>query len=850
MQCLCDDQCATAMKKKLAFFVLAFTAVTILAARKGGHKAAGAKNGIDKRSRKNMIVKCCGQTSCTKINATRRMTMVKNSSKILSPSNTMALSTNSLDNNGEDQFLPTDTTMENLEVSMVATDELINTETTSTVDTSTTTSAATELSTPSSSSSTVTPTALLLTTSTNSIYATSTFTSSTSTSSASTTSTSTSSTTTSTTSTTTTSSTSSTTSTTTTTTTKPPTKEELILGTCDTSFKQDKNLLNTGGTLKEPEKYGFWVQSCGQQFLFGKSLSTWRENFIKCYQIGMEPLTFENSSKLECFSTLVSKWKYSSNYWTSGLRVNISAFSWCTKNGSLAVDSTKLPWAPGQPQNYNNSENCLHLNVTKATATFQFSDRSCTDLQIFSCQGPPTPAPSCSSPVCPNITCTKNATLYTTQGNSQYLTNPKSFGNWFTYQGRSYLFSPPNKTATFVEAMQVCCQVGMTLLSLEYDYKYKSIVAAIKENTSSSDFFWTSGSDRGCKANFGYCTVKRLLRAEAVWAPGQPDDRDGNESGVVVFINSSNAQLFDFNEESKFRYICEARDTSRAKSGGSAVKDECASIYNVSQTEIDSLLNSTFKKDLRLKCFIKCLGENSGLMVNGKFLENEVLAILEKFAGGNLDELQKNMGIVDECGNSSNGMDECDKAAQMIKCSSEKAPDVLNGIITAMDQAMPIEKSPLEPGAYCYQPTCQVNSTLAAEVASCNGNCTTSTGYVRTLCGKRYYHHILEYNQTGAYITCCIFGLKLVSIETTEEFMCITSLSTPNSARWTWIALSRINGTKPRWCTSNAEFNFANYPYVTERPDTFLDAYVIAPDQKVLSITQQLVAQHPLCEFP
>jgi hypothetical protein len=38
-------------------------------------------------------------------------------------------------------------------------------------------------------------------------------------------------------------------------------------------------------------------------------------------------------------------------------------------------------------------------------------------------------------------------------------------------------------------------------------------------------------------------------------------------------------------------------------------------------------------------------------MINGKFVENDVFAILENMAGGNFAELKKNMMVVDDCGN-------------------------------------------------------------------------------------------------------------------------------------------------------------------------------------------------------
>ncbi|XP_059489233.1 uncharacterized protein LOC132204628 [Neocloeon triangulifer] len=641
-------------------------------------------------------------------------------------------------------------------------------------------------------------------------------------------------------------------STTTTTTTKAPTREELIRGICDTNFKKNEKLLDRDGTLKDPEKYGFWVQSCGQQFLFGKSLATWRDNFVRCYEIGMEPLTFENASKRQCFTILVAKWKYTSNYWTSALRVNATDFSWCTKNGSFSVEKGKLPWAAGQPQNFNNSENCLHLNVSKANANFTFSDRTCTDPQIFACQGRPTPAPTCSSPVCPNVTCAKNDSFFAVVGKTQYLTNPSSHGRWFTYNGRTYLFSFPNKSTTYIGAMKACCEIGMTLLSLEYDYKYKSVIQAIKENVSSSDFFRTSGSDRGCESNFGYCTVNRTLRQKAVWAPGQPDNADGYESSVVVFIDSAKAQLFDYNEDSKIRYICEVRDSSNASSGGTAVQDECAAIYNVTQTEIDGLLNPSIKKGTRIRCFLKCLGENSGLMVNGKILENEILAILENIAAGNFDELKKSMEVMDECGKSTSGMDECDKAAQMIKCSSEKAPKVLKSVVMEMDKVMPVEKYPLPPVAVCPDTSCSgvpIDTVLRNAVTNCvNSFCELSSGFALNRCNKKYYHHKIPVPYNDASSVCCRVGMKIASIESDDELNCLSESTHYLVADWTWVALSRVNSTVPRWCTSNATVSFSGYTTILDSSDPALDIYIVQLRAKTIRAAQHDYFDCVLCK--
>ncbi|XP_059470824.1 uncharacterized protein LOC132193896 isoform X2 [Neocloeon triangulifer] len=499
-------------------------------------------------------------------------------------------------------------------------------------------------------------------------------------------------------------------------------REELIYPNCDTSTQLNAAAFDAAGNLLDPEDYGFWVQSCDQLFLLGKTLVDWRENLATCRKIGMEPLMLESANKLDCFKSLVQDWKFSSNYWSAGFRVdNVSdQFSWCSKTGAISLNNSELmPWGANQPENASLKQHCLRLKVLKTDKTFFLFDETCGKPQMLGCQGKPTPAPPCGSPSCPNMTyCLRNDQLFSGLG---ILNNPDLHGNWFSIYGRNYIFSFQNDTKNFTEAFYSCCGLGMKLLSLEFDFKYKSVIEALKANITTEDYFWTSGSDHGCESKYSYCSVKRSLRKEAIWAPGQPDNWNNNENGIAVSVNSSHALLWDFNEETKFRYICEARDTSANKSGGTAARDECASIYNISQTEIDGVLNLT-SYDVRIKCFLKCVGESSGLMVSGKFIDNEVLAILETLAGNDTEGLKKNMGELEECKRyASAGMDECDKAALMIQCANEKEPEVVNSVIKEMDQVLTAQRGkrggggggggiPVLAEAFCYNSSaCQVN---------------------------------------------------------------------------------------------------------------------------------------------
>ncbi|XP_059470828.1 uncharacterized protein LOC132193899 [Neocloeon triangulifer] len=584
------------------------------------------------------------------------------------------------------------------------------------------------------------------------------------------------------------------------------------LPNCNYSIQPEPNEFSNDGLLKNPDTRGFWMNSCDQQFLIGKTLVSWEENVAKCLKIGMEPVSLENDKKNECFQKLTSDWTGSTMFWTSGFGTSTSYYSWCTKNGTTVAESSSILWAAGQPRSARESENCVQLKILKANATYELSRRMCNETLFFACQGPPTAAPKCSAPTCPNITCQKNPYFYNNESN---LKDPNFHGSWCSYKGRSYLFSYPNNTKTFLSAFQACCEIGMTLLSIEYDFKYNSLKYALTRNASyTADVFWTSGSDRGCEGKFGYCTAKRLLRQEAIWDFGQPDNSNGNENAVAVFINGSHALLSDFSEEQKFRYICEARETAYKKTGGNAIRDECAAAYNVTQKEIDTLMNDTSKFDLRIKCFLRCIGDSAGLMVNGKFIDGEVLATLEKMAKGNLKDLKKNTDILVGCQNSASGMDECDQAAQMIKCTNEKAPDVLNAVITTVDQSIPLPTSQNFPIAQCPNtPSCPINKTLQDEFLAAAGetNITNGNGFVRFHCGKKYLYYSQNVSLKSALDICCSYNLQLISVDSAEKADCLLTPINPVFAKiWSWTAGIRKNAQNPVWCTSNAPFSTAS----------------------------------------
>ncbi|XP_059482507.1 uncharacterized protein LOC132200797 [Neocloeon triangulifer] len=255
--------------------------------------------------------------------------------------------------------------------------------------------------------------------------------------------------------------------------------------------------------------------------------------------------------------------------------------------------------------------------------------------------------------------------------------------------------------------------------------------------------------------------------------------------------------------------------------------------------------------DLRLKCFMKCLGENSGLIVNGKMVDTDVLAFLEKMAAGNLDELKKNMDVKDECEKSASGMDECDRAAQMIQCTKEKAPDVLNGVISAIDKSMPIEKVEFPAAANCteYVPGV-VNATLKQVFDSTTTNRTIIGGNHIIACGRKY---LLSKNQTSlseGYTFCNTFGLQLVTIDNAEKILCLQNgIMNKGLNKYTWLAASRKGSlNNPRWCLSSLPFSMDGYASVVDSNLTY-NSYALKLHMKILeTYDESSRVEYVLCE--
>ncbi|XP_059489302.1 uncharacterized protein LOC132204680 [Neocloeon triangulifer] len=606
-------------------------------------------------------------------------------------------------------------------------------------------------------------------------------------------------------------------STTTSTTTMSPTTATIPPGalySCSSTLCQKNNsLIKPDNSVSDAPSYGYWKEACGILYLFGKSIVTWEANRKKCCSLGMVPITIENADKQTCLNKLVETWEYNTNYWTSARRIwPNDTFQFCSP-GAISLPTTGSIWAPSHPAS---NGSCVHLFINQTHNVTQLTTKNCSDSFIFACQGPPTPAPPCHAPKCLPTECKKDDSLFRTLEDNQtsVLANPSTHGTWFTFNERTYLFSIAKKS--WSDASKECCRIGMKLLSVDNDYEYNNLQMAIRSNNSiMAGNYWTSASDEGCEKSFGWCAVNKLVR-DAIWATGQPDNAGGKENCLVVGVDKNKAELQDEDCLKTFQYICEARDTTNSSTAGNAIKNECMAVFNVSEDEVDNIFNST-KFDTRIKCFLKCVGENGGYIVNGKLVDEGIIKMAEEISGNSSQDLQDNLMAIDSCENIK-GMDECDTAALVYQCGQEKAPDLVASAIATAEQNSSAEEVPLPPQrAKC--PTgfqCAVNPVLRRfynQDIPLPGTVSFQTGCL----GSRMAFFTTPTTYNAAETKCCKLGMRLVTIGSKEKFDCIVDLNylatAPRPIRM-WTSGSSLGKTgEPVWCVRRKPVNVTEFQW-------------------------------------
>jgi Lectin C-type domain len=111
-----------------------------------------------------------------------------------------------------------------------------------------------------------------------------------------------------------------------------------------------------------------------------------------------------------------------------------------------------------------------------------------------------------------------------------------------------------------VEAMEYCCQLGMSLLSMETAAETDCIGKWVRESLSNLLPVWTSGTDHNCKGKYAWCSTGEMFAREAFhqfFIPTTGDDDSNLDHHCVSAVFQKEFPLRHHQCDNKFSFICE-----------------------------------------------------------------------------------------------------------------------------------------------------------------------------------------------------------------------------------------------------------------------------------------------------
>ncbi|XP_059469105.1 uncharacterized protein LOC132192904 isoform X2 [Neocloeon triangulifer] len=244
-----------------------------------------------------------------------------------------------------------------------------------------------------------------------------------------------------------------------------------------------------------------------------------------------------------------------------------------------------------------------------------------------------------------------------------------------------YMFS--NAKGNFTSAWKSCNAMGLSLLSLESLEKNKCLTKRIREYALliQNNAYWTSGTNGDCHEKFSWCSKGSNFAQKNLtsWKSGEPNLEKGECVFVEIIRNGTDAlsAMAVSNCSEQRNFVCEGKLKGTVLD---IMQAECMEMWKIKQADIDLLFLGFRNYTQKLKCFMKCIGEDRNLFFNGQIVPIQMLQLMEIATQDSPSELDQGFNGYLQC-SSINGTDECDLAAKTYDCGVEKIPNVTQKMV-------------------------------------------------------------------------------------------------------------------------------------------------------------------------
>ncbi|XP_067004392.1 general odorant-binding protein 28a [Anabrus simplex] len=104
-------------------------------------------------------------------------------------------------------------------------------------------------------------------------------------------------------------------------------------------------------------------------------------------------------------------------------------------------------------------------------------------------------------------------------------------------------------------------------------------------------------------------------------------------------------------------------------------RDECKKDFTISEEEEKAVLQKQVPTSQEGKCFLGCMGEKAGVIVNGQFDATQAKNKAQMILDDKPEKLSKAIAAIDKCAAEVTTTDKCETAPKLMECAVGAIPE-------------------------------------------------------------------------------------------------------------------------------------------------------------------------------